>query len=50
MKYNGIGSIPGITCNGTLTLSENVADLGSAACVTQVVSQLENPDSETMHF
>ncbi len=31
--YNGQESCPGITCNGELTLSENVADLGSIQCV-----------------
>ena len=35
--YDGAESIPGVLCNGTQTLSENVADLGGAACVSEIV-------------
>lgn len=34
--------------NGTLTLSENVADNGDA-CVTKIVAGFENPDFETLY-
>ena len=39
--YDGEEGIPGIPMNGTLTLSENVADNGAAACVTEIVAGLE---------
>lgn len=44
--YEGCEVIPGIGCNGTLTLGENVADNGSLSCITEIVSGLENPDFE----
>lgn len=44
--YDGAEVIPGIACNGTLTLGENVADNGSLSCITEIVSGLENPDFE----
>ena len=46
--YDGIEAIPGVTCNGTLTLSENIADLGAIACVTQAESQEKEPDYQTL--
>lgn len=42
--YDGQECVPGIICDGELTLSENIADLGALACVTQIASGLENPD------
>lgn len=47
--YDGAESIPGILCNGTQTLSENVADLGAAACITDIVSREETPDYATLY-
>ena len=47
--YDGIEAIPGVTCNGTLTLSENIADLGAIACVTQAESQEKEPDYQTLY-
>lgn len=42
--YDGQEAAPGIVCNGTLTLSENIADLGAAACITEAAGRLDNPD------
>ena len=42
--YDNQESAPGICANGTLTLSENIADLGAVACITQVLSTKDNPD------
>ena len=47
--YDGEEGIPGIPMNGTLTLSENVADNGAVACITEIVAGLENPDFETLY-
>ncbi len=48
--YDGVESIPGILCNGTLTIGENVADLGAIACITQLEGMEENPDYETLYL
>lgn len=42
--YNNIEIIPGVSNDGQLTLSENVADLGGMAASLQVVSKMNNPD------
>ncbi len=42
--YDGIEIAPGIVSSGTLTLSENIADLGGISCSLQAVSRLERPD------
>ena len=47
--YDGQEAIPGIQMNGTLTLSENVADQGAVSCITEIVSGLENPDFKTLY-
>ena len=47
--YDGKESAPGITCNGALTLSENIADLGSVACLTEIESKRENPDYAALY-
>ena len=47
--YDGVEAAPGIVCNGTLTLSENVADLGALACITDLEGQEEEPDYETLY-
>ena len=47
--YTGVEAIPGIACNGALTISENVADLGALACITQIEGQEETPDYQTLY-
>ena len=47
--YDGRESAPGIVCNGELTLSENIADLGAAACITQLEGKQENPDYAALY-
>ncbi len=47
--YDGCEEIPGIPINGTLTLSENIADLGAVSCITEIVSGLENPDYKKLY-
>ncbi len=42
--YDGAEGSNGVACKGELTLSENIADLGAAACVTEAVKRMENPD------
>lgn len=42
--YDGVESAPGIVCNGTLTLSENIADLGAAACILETAKREKAPD------
>lgn len=47
--YDGAEIIPGVFCNGVLTVSENVADMGALACITQIESMKETPDYETLY-
>ena len=47
--YDGREAAPGITCNGALTLSENIADLGAVACVTEIESRQAKPDYATLY-
>ncbi len=47
--YDGVEVIPGVTCNGALTLGENVADMGALACITQIEAQEAQPDYETLY-
>lgn len=47
--YDGQEAIPGVSVNGTLTLSENIADQGAAACITEIVSGLENPNYKALY-
>ena len=47
--YDGVEAAPGIACNGALTISENVADLGALACITQIESEEEEPDYATLY-
>ncbi|WP_379143046.1 M13-type metalloendopeptidase [Paenibacillus sp. sgz500992] len=42
--YNGLEVIPGVYNNGSLTVSENIADLGGMAASLQVLSQTKNAD------
>ncbi len=46
--YDGVEAAPGIVCNGELTLSENIADLGAVSCVIEAAKELPNPDFETL--
>ena len=47
--YDGLEEIPGVPCNGRLTLSENIADLGAAACITQAEGMREEPDYAALY-
>lgn len=47
--YDGEEAAPGIAVNGTLTLSENIADLGAVSCITEIVSNLDNPNYEALY-
>lgn len=47
--YDGKETVPGITCNGKLTLSENIADLGSMACITELESRQAKPNYAEMY-
>lgn len=47
--YQGRESAPGITCNGALTLSENIADIGSAACLTELEGKRARPDYQALY-
>ena len=47
--YDRCESIPGVPTDGSLTLSENVSDLGAVQCITEVVSRVENPDYEKLY-
>ena len=46
--YDGQEAYPGVACSGVLTLSENVADLGSARCVLTAAQALEAPDLDLL--
>ena len=47
--YDGVEVIPGVACNGELTIGENVADLGALACITQIEGQQAQPDFRTLY-
>ncbi len=47
--YDGREIAPGITCSGALTLSEDIADLGAMACITQLEGQKAKPDYEALY-
>lgn len=46
--YDGLEAAPGIACSGALTLSENIADLGAAACLVQAEGRENTPDYQTL--
>ncbi|HIU56774.1 MAG TPA: S-layer homology domain-containing protein [Candidatus Ornithomonoglobus merdipullorum] len=48
--YDGCEGIPGIPMNGTLTLSENIADQGAVQCITEIESRREEPDFRTLYI
>lgn len=47
--YDGVEAVPGVVCSGSLTLSENVADLGAIACITEAESREARPDYQTLY-
>ena len=47
--YDDVEAIPGVACNGELTIGENVADLGALACITQIERQQAKPDYKTLY-
>jgi putative endopeptidase len=47
--YDGKEAAPGITCNGALTLSENIADLGAMACITEMEGKRAQPDYKALY-
>jgi len=46
--YDGVETAPGIACIGKLTLSENIADMGSASCILAAAEREPDPDLETL--
>jgi len=46
--YDGQEAVPGIPCNGSMTLGENVADLGSVQCIVEIASQEAEPDYKAL--
>ena len=46
--YDGYEAIPAVQTNGQLTLSENVADLGAAACIIELSGRQDSPDYKTL--
>lgn len=46
--YTGPEVAPGFANNGTRTLSENIADLGSMACVLETAKQKADPDYKAL--
>lgn len=49
LHYDEKEAAPGITESGSLTLSENIADLGAMACITEVGSRHEGFDFKKMY-
>lgn len=47
--FDGRECAPGIACDGAFTLSENIADIGAIACVTELAARQANPDYETLY-
>ncbi len=47
--YDGAEGATGIACKGELTLGENIADLGAAACVTEVVKREASPNFKELY-
>jgi len=47
--YDGREAAPGIVCDGSLTLSENIADLGAGACVTELEGRRSSPDYAALY-
>ena len=47
--YDGRETAPGIFCDGALTISENIADLGAVACITQLAGERQDPDYQALY-
>ena len=47
--FDGQEPIPAVQNNGRLTLNENIADLGAAACITQLASEYGNVDFKRLY-
>lgn len=47
--YDGEEGVPGIPMDGSLTLSENVADQGAVSCITEIAAGLDEPDFKTLY-
>ncbi len=47
--FDGEESIAAIRNNGRLTLNENIADLGAAACITQLLEEKGDPDFKKLY-
>lgn len=47
--YDGEEGSNGVACKGELTLSENIADLGAAACVTEAAKRETNPNFKQLY-
>ena len=47
--FDGIEAAPGIAVNGSLTLTENIADLGAISCITSIGEKKENFDFAKMY-
>lgn len=47
-RYDGQEAYPGVACSGGLTVSENVADLGSARCIVAAAKKLDDPDFDKL--
>ncbi len=46
--YEGQEPCPGISCSGILTISENVADLGSMQCILAAAKEEKNPNLDKL--
>ena len=47
--FDGRESAPGIAIDGTMTLTENIADLGAISCITEIGEKTENFDFQKMY-
>ncbi len=47
--FDGAEAAPGIVTDGTLTLTENIADLGAMSCITEIGKQTEGFDFKKMY-
>lgn len=47
--FDGVETAPGISVDGTLTLTENIADMGAAECITAIGMNKDNFDFKKMY-
>ncbi len=47
--FDGTETAPGIVTDGTLTLTENIADLGALSCVTEIGNKTDGFDFKKMY-